>query len=159
MTSPFKNQLSAEYKRRVDAVISGDARVDRWIRDRDLPRDWIYEGVRVEREHGDTPLLDVTGDDPRLTLLIALRHFQESRYYYHSLESMETTLRDPSIDLKKLYEETGEAGIDTVTNAIEDTLNTVVDDIVQKGLDAVPSIPSIPSIPKITFEKMDQFVV
>jgi Protein of unknown function (DUF5661) len=50
----------------------------------------VATGMNVELEHGDRfPDLDVTGNDPVVTLKIALAHLREFPDYYDRLEVME----------------------------------------------------------------------
>ena len=50
----------------------------------------LRAGMNVELEHGTKfPDLDVTGDDPVVTLKIALAHLREFPDYYDRLEVME----------------------------------------------------------------------
>jgi hypothetical protein len=50
----------------------------------------VAAGMNVELEHGRRfPDLDVTGDDPIITLKIALAHLREFPDYYVRLEVME----------------------------------------------------------------------
>ncbi|HEU4319711.1 MAG TPA: DUF5661 family protein [Acidimicrobiia bacterium] len=50
----------------------------------------VRDGMNVELEHGTRfPDLDVTGDDPVVTLKIALAHLREFPDYYERLEVME----------------------------------------------------------------------
>ncbi|MGI9610464.1 MAG: DUF5661 family protein [Acidimicrobiia bacterium] len=52
--------------------------------------DAVTAGMNVELEHGKRfPDLDVTGDDPVLTVKIALAHLREFPDYYERLEVME----------------------------------------------------------------------
>jgi hypothetical protein len=50
----------------------------------------VCTGMNVELEHGTRfPDLDVSGDDPVVTLKIALAHLREFADYYDRLEIME----------------------------------------------------------------------
>lgn len=50
----------------------------------------IRAGMNVELEHGTRfPDLDVTGDDPVITVKIALAHLREFPDYYERLDVME----------------------------------------------------------------------
>jgi hypothetical protein len=50
----------------------------------------VRDGMNVELEHGTRfPDLDVSGDDPVVTLKIALAHLREFPDYYERLEVME----------------------------------------------------------------------
>jgi hypothetical protein len=50
----------------------------------------VRDGMNVELEHGTRfPDLDVSGDDPVITLKIALAHLREFPDYYQRLEVME----------------------------------------------------------------------
>ena len=50
----------------------------------------VRDGMNVELEHGTRfPDLDVSGDDPVITLKIALAHLREFPDYYQRLEAME----------------------------------------------------------------------
>ena len=50
----------------------------------------VRDGMNVELEHGTRfPDLDVSGDDPVITLKIALAHLREFPDYYERLEVME----------------------------------------------------------------------
>jgi hypothetical protein len=50
----------------------------------------VRDGMNVELEHGTRfPDLDVSGDDPVVTLKIALAHLREFPDYYDRLEVME----------------------------------------------------------------------
>ena len=50
----------------------------------------VATGMNVEMEHGKRfPDLDVTGDDPVITVKIALAHLREFPDYYVRLEVME----------------------------------------------------------------------
>ena len=50
----------------------------------------VAQGMNVETEHGTRfPDLDVTGDDPVITVKIALAHLREFPDYYERLEVME----------------------------------------------------------------------
>jgi hypothetical protein len=50
----------------------------------------VRDGMNVELEHGTRfPDLDVSGDDPVMTLKIALAHLREFPDYYERLEVME----------------------------------------------------------------------
>lgn len=50
----------------------------------------VRDGMNVELEHGTRfPDLDVSGDDPVITLKIALAHLREFPDYYERLEIME----------------------------------------------------------------------
>jgi Protein of unknown function (DUF5661) len=50
----------------------------------------VTAGMNVELEHGDRfPDLDVTGNDPVVTVKIALAHLREFPDYYERLEAME----------------------------------------------------------------------
>lgn len=50
----------------------------------------IRAGMNVELEHGTrSPDLDVTGDDPVITVKIALAHLREFPDYYERLDAME----------------------------------------------------------------------
>ena len=50
----------------------------------------VRDGMNVELEHGTRfPDLDVSGDDPVVTLKIALAHLREFPDYYQRLEVME----------------------------------------------------------------------
>ena len=52
--------------------------------------DEVAAGMNVELEHGKQfPDLDVTGDDPVVTVKIALAHLREFPDYYERLEVME----------------------------------------------------------------------
>jgi hypothetical protein len=52
--------------------------------------DDVTTGMNVELEHGKRfPDLDVTGDDPVVTVKIALAHLREFPDYYARLEAME----------------------------------------------------------------------
>ena len=52
--------------------------------------DDVTTGMNVELEHGKRfPNLDVTGDDPVVTVKIALAHLREFPDYYAHLEAME----------------------------------------------------------------------
>ena len=52
--------------------------------------DAVRDGMNVELEHGTRfPDLDVSGDDPVVTLKIALAHLREFPDYYERLEVME----------------------------------------------------------------------
>lgn len=51
----------------------------------------VRDGMNVELEHGTRfPDLDVSGDDPVVTLKIALAHLREFPDYYERLEVMES---------------------------------------------------------------------
>ncbi len=50
----------------------------------------VRDGMNVELEHGTRfPDLDVSGDDPVVTVKIALAHLRELPDYYERLEVME----------------------------------------------------------------------
>jgi hypothetical protein len=50
----------------------------------------VRDGMNVELEHGTRfPDLDVTGDDPVVTVKIAMAHLREFSDYYQRLETME----------------------------------------------------------------------
>lgn len=50
----------------------------------------VRDGMNVELEHGTRfPDLDVSGDDPVITLKIALAHLREFPDYYERLKIME----------------------------------------------------------------------
>jgi hypothetical protein len=50
----------------------------------------VRDGMNVELEHGTRfPDLDVSGDDPVVTVKIALAHLREFPDYYQRLEVME----------------------------------------------------------------------
>lgn len=50
----------------------------------------VQAGMNVELEHGTRfPDLDVTGDDPVITVKIALAHLREFPDYYERLDVME----------------------------------------------------------------------
>jgi hypothetical protein len=50
----------------------------------------VRDGMNVELEHGTRfPDLDVTGDDPVVTVKIAMAHLREFSDYYERLEVME----------------------------------------------------------------------
>jgi hypothetical protein len=50
----------------------------------------VRAGMNVELEHGTRfPDLDVTGDDPVVTVKIAMAHLREFSDYYQRLETME----------------------------------------------------------------------
>lgn len=50
----------------------------------------VRAGMNVELEHGTRfPDLDVTGDDPVITVKIALAHLREFPDYYERLDAME----------------------------------------------------------------------
>lgn len=50
----------------------------------------VRDGMNVELEHGTRfPDLDVSGDDPVITVKIALAHLREFPDYYERLEIME----------------------------------------------------------------------
>lgn len=50
----------------------------------------VRAGMNVELEHGKRfPDLDVTGDDPVITVKIALAHLREFPDYYERLDAME----------------------------------------------------------------------
>lgn len=50
----------------------------------------VRDGMNVELEHGSRfPDLDVSGDDPVVTVKIALAHLREFPDYYERLEVME----------------------------------------------------------------------
>lgn len=52
--------------------------------------DSVRDGMNVELEHGTRfPDLDVSGDDPVVTVKIALAHLREFPDYYERLEIME----------------------------------------------------------------------
>ena len=52
--------------------------------------DDVHAGMNVELEHGKRfPDLDVTGDDPVITVKIAMAHLREFPDYYDRLEVME----------------------------------------------------------------------
>lgn len=60
------------------------------ISDERFDLDAIRDGMNVELEHGTRfPDLDVSGDDPVVTLKIALAHLREFPDYYERLEVME----------------------------------------------------------------------
>jgi hypothetical protein len=51
----------------------------------------VRDGMNVELEHGTRfPDLDVSGDDPVVTVKIALAHLREFPDYYERLEVMES---------------------------------------------------------------------
>jgi hypothetical protein len=57
--------------------------------------DQFRTGLDVELEHGlNTPLTDVTGNDPILTGKIALAHLNEYADYYSRLEKMEREAKE-----------------------------------------------------------------
>lgn len=61
------------------------------ISDEQYGLDDVRDGMNVELEHGTRfPDLDVSGDDPVVTLKIALAHLREFPDYYERLEVMET---------------------------------------------------------------------
>lgn len=52
--------------------------------------DEVRQGMNVELEHGGRfPDLDVTGDDPVVTVKIALAHLREFPDYYRRLDLLE----------------------------------------------------------------------
>jgi Protein of unknown function (DUF5661) len=56
----------------------------------------VRDGMNVELEHGTRfPDLDVSGDDPVITVKIALAHLREFPDYYERLEVMELEARLP----------------------------------------------------------------
>lgn len=56
----------------------------------------VRDGMNVELEHGTRfPDLDVSGDDPVITVKIALAHLREFPDYYKRLEVMERDARLP----------------------------------------------------------------
>jgi len=60
------------------------------ISDEKYDIDAVTKGMNVELEHGQRfPDLDVTGNDPVLTVKIALAHLREFPDYYDRLEVME----------------------------------------------------------------------
>lgn len=60
------------------------------ISDEPYTIDEVTTGMNVELEHGKRfPDLDVTGDDPVVTVKIALAHLREFPDYYDRLEVME----------------------------------------------------------------------
>ena len=57
--------------------------------------DQFRTGLDVELEHGlNSPLTDVTGNDPNLTGKIALAHLNEYADYYSRLEKMEREAKE-----------------------------------------------------------------
>lgn len=60
------------------------------ISDADYDLADVRDGMNVELEHGTRfPDLDVSGDDPVVTVKIALAHLREFPDYYQRLEVME----------------------------------------------------------------------
>ena len=60
------------------------------ISDERYDLDAVRDGMNVELEHGTRfPDLDVSGDDPVVTVKIALAHLREFPDYYERLEVME----------------------------------------------------------------------